>query len=241
MVESVADPSSNFETNVSGTFNVLGAAQQAGVHRFVFASTGGALIGEAPPPVDENALPKPISPYGASKLCGEAYCHAFAKAYGMETVCLRFANVYGPWSARKKGAVTTFIKSLMAGDPITIYGDGRATRDYLYVDDICDGIMLGATSPAVRAGDVFHIASGAETSVLDLAKMLREIAHKPNHPIIFASPRAAEVSRNFARYDKARDILGFEPKWPLREGLEATWQWFTQQGEGVLQMDSSDS
>jgi UDP-glucose 4-epimerase len=101
--------------------------------------------------------------------------------------------------------------------------------------------MLAATSPAVQAGDVFHIASGIETSVLDLAKMLREIAGKPDHPITFAPPRAAEVSRNFARYDRARRLLRFEPKWSLRKGLEVTWQWFAQQDQRVLGVEASDS
>ena len=135
----ITDPERNFEVNVQGTLNVLRAAVGAGVRRFIFASTGGALIGDATPPVSEQSLPKPISPYGASKLCGEAYCHAFAKSYGLETVCLRFGNVYGPHSAHKKGAVTVFIKALMTGEPIVIYGDGSASRDYVHVEDSAAG------------------------------------------------------------------------------------------------------
>ncbi len=140
VVESITDPASNFDVNARGTLNVLKAAVDAGARRFIFASTGGALIGDATPPVHELSLPKPISPYGASKLCGEAYCHAFAKSYGLETICLRFGNVYGPHSAHKKGAVTLFVKALMADEPIVIYGDGSASRDYIYVEDLCAGI-----------------------------------------------------------------------------------------------------
>src|SRR3984957_9145841 len=105
VIGSVQDPVMNFEVNVLGTFRVLDAARRAGVERIVLASTGGALIGDAPPPVNERSLPKPISPYGASKLAGEGYAHAFAKSFGLRTVALRFANVYGPWSGHKKGAM----------------------------------------------------------------------------------------------------------------------------------------
>ncbi len=115
VVDSVADPTANFEANAVGTFSVLNAARAADVGRLVFSSTGGALIGNAEPPVNEQSLPKPISPYGASKLAAEAYCHAFAKAYGMTTVALRFANVYGPYSGHKKGAITVVLPRAARG------------------------------------------------------------------------------------------------------------------------------
>jgi UDP-glucose 4-epimerase len=240
VVESVADPGSNFTTNVQGTLNVLRAAVNAGVRRLVFASTGGALIGDATPPVDEGSLPKPISPYGASKLCGEAYCHAFAKSYGLETVCLRFGNVYGPHSAHKKGAVTTFIKALMQEEPIVIYGDGAASRDYIHVDDLCSGIAV-TLDAVIPPGSVFHLASGRETTVLKLATILREIAGRPNHPIEFRAGRRGEVMRNFATYHRAKKALGFFPKWRLEDGLAATWEWFVGQGEAVLAVETTDS
>jgi UDP-glucose 4-epimerase len=240
VVESIADPERNFEVNVQGTLNVLRAAVGAGVRRFIFASTGGALIGDATPPVSEQSLPKPISPYGASKLCGEAYCHAFAKSYGLETICLRFGNVYGPHSAHKKGAVTVFIKALMTGKPIVIYGDGSASRDYVHVEDLCSGIAAALDAP-LAGGEVFHLASGRETSVLELARILRDVAGKPEHPIEFRPARAGEVARNFANYDKARERLGFQPKWKLADGLAATWEWFQQQDEAVLNAATTDS
>jgi UDP-glucose 4-epimerase len=240
VVESIADPERNFEVNVQGTLNVLRAAVGAGVRRFIFASTGGALIGDATPPVSEQSLPKPISPYGASKLCGEAYCHAFAKSYGLETVCLRFGNVYGPHSAHKKGAVTVFIKALMTGEPIVIYGDGSASRDYVHVEDLCSGIAAALDAP-LAGGEVFHLASGRETSVLELARILRDVAGKPDHPIEFRPARAGEVARNFANYDKAQERLGFQPKWKLDDGLAAIWEWFQQQDETVLAAATTDS
>src|ERR1022692_2939949 len=159
VVMSVEDPVSNFDVNVIGTFRVLDAARRAGVERIVLASTGGALIGNATPPVSESSLPRPISPYGASKLAGEGYACAFAHAYGLSTVALRFANVYGPWSARKRGAMTMFFRAIHAGEPIVIYGDGAASRDYTHVDDISSALELGLTSD-VPGGPVLHIASG---------------------------------------------------------------------------------
>jgi UDP-glucose 4-epimerase len=225
VVDSVADPVANFDANVRGTFSVLNAARAAEIGRVVFSSTGGALIGNAAPPVNEQSLPKPISPYGASKLAAEAYCHAFAKSYGMTTVALRFANVYGPYSGHKKGAITVFLRALHEGRPLTIYGDGKASRDFMYVDDICRGIELGLTRD-VSPGTVAHLATGVETSVLELADACRRVVGLPDHPIEMLPPRPGEVDRNFATYDYAREILGFTPSVSLDEGLALTWDWY---------------
>lgn len=241
VVESIADPDSNFAVNVRGTLNILRKAVDVGVRRLIFASTGGALIGDTIPPVNEDSLPKPISPYGASKLCGEAYCHAFAKSYGLETLCLRFGNVYGPHSAHKKGAVTMFIKALMKDEPIIIYGDGTASRDYIHVDDLCSGIKAALDAQLVAGGDVFHLASRREISILELANILRDVAGKPNHPIEFKPERCGEVIRNFADYSKAKATFGFEPKWRIEDGLAATWKWFVSQGDAVLSVETAES
>ena len=123
VVGSITDPVGNFESNVLGTFRVLDAARRAGVARTVQASTGGALIGDATPPVNEQSLPKPLSPYGASKLAGEGYAHAFAKTYGLRTVAVRFGNMYGPWCARKRGVLNVYFEALHSGTPLIIYGD----------------------------------------------------------------------------------------------------------------------
>src|SRR5215472_15900351 len=143
VIGSVQDPGTNFDVNVLGTFRVLDAARRAGVSRVVMASTGGALIGDATPPVSERSLPKPISPYGASKLAGEGYAHAFARTYGLRTVAIRFGNVYGPWSSRKRGVFNVFFESIHSGTPLVIYGDGTASRDYVHVDDISSALQLG--------------------------------------------------------------------------------------------------
>jgi UDP-glucose 4-epimerase len=225
VVMSVEDPVPNFDVNVVGTFRVLDAARRAGATRIVLASTGGALIGNATPPVSESSLPRPISPYGASKLAGEGYACAFAHAYGLSTVALRFANVYGPWSARKRGAMTMFFRAIHAGEPIVIYGDGTASRDYTHVDDISSALELGLASD-VPGGTVLHIASGVETTVRDLADLCRVAAGKPDHPVEYRPRRPGEVERNFASYDLARKMLGYAPSISREAGIPRTWQWF---------------
>lgn len=228
VVESIINPEKNFNVNVNGTLNLLQGCMSAGVNRFIFASTGGALIGEAEPPVNELSLPKPISPYGASKLCGEAYCHAYAKSYGLKTIALRFANIYGPHSAHKKGVITVFSKAIIQGKQITIYGDGNASRDFLYVDDLCQCIIL-VLDKDIEPGAIFHIASGVETKIVDLARELMKIAGKPEYPIRYEASRKGEVIRNFASLEKAETKLGFRTKISLEEGLKRTWNWLRRQ------------
>lgn len=226
VIESIADPLTNFDINARGTLSLLHGCAHAGVERFVFASTGGALIGNAEPPVDESNVPWPISPYGASKLCGEAYLHAFAGAYGLHTAALRFANVYGPFSDHKKGAVTTFIKNALVGEPIVIYGDGSASRDFLYVDDLCTAIR--AAVDADLEDEVIHVASERETTVLELAELILRLARRDDLEIDHRDGRRGEVARNFATADKARQLLGFAPAETLESGMAKTIEWFAQ-------------
>jgi UDP-glucose 4-epimerase len=228
VVESVADPVENFDVNVRGTLVVLQATAAAGVQKLVFASTGGAIMGNTPPPVDETTLPWPISPYGASKLCGEAYCHAFAGSFGLPVVALRFANVYGPISEHKKGVVTNFIKQALRGEPIVIYGGGTASRDFLYVDDLCDGIC--SSVEADLQDEVIHLASGEETTINDLARMILDLADAAETPILYEERRRGEVERTFARPEKGVELLGFEPAHTLAEGVRKTVEWFAEQG-----------
>lgn len=225
VVESVATPEENFSVNAEGTFKVLNAARKAGVMQLVFSSTGGALIGNATPPVNERSVPRPISPYGASKLAGEGYCCAFANAYDMSVTALRFANVVGPISWHKRGAVTAFFKAIMDGKPIHIFGDGSATRDFLYVEDLARGII--AALEAKKTGfNAFHLASGREVSVRELALIACETASAQGHPIHFDEKRKGEVERNFANYDLAQRELGFSPTVSIENALTRTWRWF---------------
>jgi UDP-glucose 4-epimerase len=226
VVGSVADPAANFEANVVGTFRVLDAARQAGVGRVVQASTGGALIGDATPPVDERSLPKPLSPYGASKLAGEGYAHAFAKTYGVRTVAVRFGNVYGPWCGRKRGVLNVFFGALRSGEPLVIYGDGTASRDYVHVSDIAAALQLALENPDIPGGTVLHAASGVETTITALAGLCRRAAGRPGHPVVYRPARAGEVGRNFASYDLARRLLGYSPTVRIEDGIPLLWKWF---------------
>jgi len=239
VVESVSNPDENFDVNVRGTLTVLRAAARKQV-KLVFASSGGAVIGETKPPVNEESLPKPASPYGASKLCGEAYCHAFAASFGLSTVALRFANVYGPHSAHKKGAVTNFIAAITAGQPMVIFGDGSATRDFIYVADICAGIRA-ALNTQVPPGTVLHLATGIETSIRGLAKTLARTVGNPDYPIRYESKRAGELEHNFATFDRANEAIGFSPQVTLEKGLEKTVEWFRVQSQDVLRATRTDS
>jgi UDP-glucose 4-epimerase len=224
VVESLSDPELNFEINAAGTLNVLQACRAAGISKMIFASTGGAILGEQEPPVHEGMLPRPISPYGASKLAGEAYCSAYTGAYGMKTAALRFSNVYGPFSYHKGSVVAQFFRNLLRGKPIVIYGDGEQTRDFLYIADLVEAILLA--DKVEPAGEVFQIASGQETSIRSLLDAMKAMLPERKFDVRFEPARAGEILRNYASIEKARRILGFDPRTRLNEGLRKTWQWF---------------
>jgi UDP-glucose 4-epimerase len=224
VVESVSEPELNFEINAIGTMNVLRACREAGVQKFIFASTGGAILGEQEPPVHEDMVPRPVSPYGASKLAGEAYCSAFFGSYGMNTVALRFSNVYGPYSYQKGSVVAQFFRNLMEKKALVIYGDGQQTRDFIFVADLVDAILLA--DEADTPGEVFQIGSGKETSLQTLLSTMKGTLPPMAYDIRYEPARAGEISRNYASIEKARRLLGYDPKTPLEDGLKKTWQWF---------------
>lgn len=224
VIDSVKAPEENFSSNAIGTFSVLQACLEAGIGQVVFSSTGGALMGDAPLPVTEASVPRPISPYGASKLAGEAYCSAFASAYDMNITALRFANVIGPSSWHKKGVVTAWCKALLNGEALNIYGDGEASRDFLYVDDLCRGLMMAGMAPS-QGFRVFHVASGQETTVNQLLQGLLDVSGKSDQPVNYHPKRRGEVERNFASYDLIKRELGFEPQVSIHDALRKTWEW----------------
>jgi len=203
------------------------------VKRFVFASSG-APLGEQEPPLHEEMAPHPVSPYGASKLAGEAYCSAYWRTFGVETVVLRFGNVYGPGSHRKQSVVAKFIKRALAGEPLEIYGDGTQSRDFIYVDDLVRAIVLAATKPGV-AGEVFQIATNRETTVAELAEALLEVLQKhgvAGVEVRHADPRPGDVRRNYSDTRKARELLGWQAQMSLAGGLAHTLTWLRAQVPG---------
>lgn len=226
VIPSIENPRLDMELNVMGTLNYLEAARMNGAKKFIFASSS-APLGEQEPPVDEKKVPRPASPYGAAKLAGEGYCSAYYHSHGLETISLRFSNVYGPGSYHKGSVVAAFFKMILKGEPLIIYGDGNQTRDFLYIDDLCQAIMKASKSNV--GGEVFQIASGAETTINDLVGMIKEIVKKDVPvpiEIIRKEKRKGEIIRNYSDIEKAKKILGYLPERPLEEGLERTWKWF---------------
>lgn len=224
---SVLDPRADCMSNVVGVLNYLEAARHEGVGRVVIASSGAAL-GETEPPLHEERAPHPASPYGASKLAGEGYCSAYHRTFGLQTVALRFGNVYGPGSGHKNSAVAKFIKRAMDGQGIEIYGNGTQTRDFIYIEDLVEAVYRSATVPGV-GGETFQIATSAETSVLEMIEELRQALSAAGFKDLqtrHAGPRAGDPARNYADTSKAERMLGWRYEVGLYEGLRRTVEWF---------------
>jgi UDP-glucose 4-epimerase len=222
--DSVADPLGTFEVNVRQLLGVLDAARRAGVPRFVFASSN-AAAGDHEPPAHESDLPHPVSPYGASKLAGEAYCQAYAATYGMAACSLRFSNAYGPRSLHKKSVVSVWLRAALAREPLTVHGDGEQTRDFVYVDDLARAVLAALdAAPDAVAGELFQVGTGRETTVNELAAAIGRAVGRPVE-IVRAPARAGDVRRNVSRVDKAAERLGYRATVPLAEGLARTADW----------------
>ena len=233
VVESVENPVINFDVNAAGSLAVLEAMRQRGVMRIVNASTGGAILGEAKPPVHEEMVPRPISPYGASKLCVEGYCSAYAGSYGMQALSLRFSNVYGPRSYHKGSVVAAFFKRVLAGQTVTIYGDGSQTRDFVFVEDLCDGIIAGLQTTETG---VVQLGSGRPVTVNALLDAMEAVIAPRRMQREYEPFRDGEIKANWCDVSKARAVLGFAPKTSLEEGLARTWAWFNSaqhEGDGA--------
>ena len=230
VVESVDDPMDNFDCNVAGMMSVLESMRLSGVKNLVFSSTGGALMGNTPTPVNEKSVPKPISPYGASKMACEGYINAYAESYDISSVIFRFGNVYGPHSGHKKGVLNTWIKKIDSDEEITIYGDGTSTRDYINVSDICQGLEKGAerllSKENTSKSEVYHLSNNQEVSLKILAEELYNNFPDKQPNINYKGERKGEVINNKAEYCKANKVLGFSPNVTLRSGIKEMVDWF---------------
>ena len=223
VLPSVEDPARDFEGSTMTTFRVLEACRRRGITRVVFASSG-AAVGDVTPPIHENIVPRPLSPYGAGKLAGEAYVQGYAGSFGMETAALRFSNVYGPFSLHKDNAIPNFIKRCLRGERLEIYGDGSQTRDFIHVHDLCDGI-IGAVTADKIGGEIFQLGTSVETSVVELARLIQELTDAEAE-IDFEKRRAGEVYKSCVDISKAQRLLDFQPAIELRDGLAQTAEWY---------------
>jgi UDP-glucose 4-epimerase len=220
---SVDDPGADAGVNVLGTIAVLEAARTAGVGRVVLASTGGAIYGDCPLlPTPETAPAIPMSGYGQGKLSAEGYLGLYARLHGLSTIALRFANVYGPRQrAEGEGGVVAIVcERVRRGQAVTVFGDGRQTRDFVFVGDVVDAVLAAAKSAAT---DPLNIGTGRETSVLDLVSLLRAL-DRPTPEARFAPARAGEVVRSCLDPTQAAETLGWRARTPLVEGLRRTYR-----------------
>ena len=224
---SVEDPRLDCFTNVIGTFNYLDAARINNVPRFIFASSG-APAGEVEPPIHEELPPHPVSPYGASKLAGEGYCSAYNKSFGIDTVMLRFGNVYGPGSLHKSSVVAKFIRKALDGEVLEVFGDGSQTRDFIYIDDLIDALVLSSKVKGI-GGEAFQIASGMETTVGEMTNNLVKVMQEygvNGIKVINGDDRLGDVKRNYSDTSKAKKRLNWQPKVSQKEGLIKTVEYF---------------
>jgi dTDP-glucose 4,6-dehydratase len=235
VILSVENPILTNDINVSGTLNLLKASVDHHVKRFIFASSA-AIYGETPSPQKrEDMTPNPTSPYGASKLAAENYVKLFHKVYGLETVSLRYFNVYGPRQrfdiqCAYGGAITIFTNRLLKNMPPIIYGDGEQTRDFIYIQDVVEANILALNSKKA-AGESFNIGTGKNISVNQVAEILKEIMNRKDLKNVHANPRPTDIRHGYADVSKAKRMLGFHPKVPLKEGLIKLVNWYTKQNK----------
>ncbi len=224
---SVSNPLETHQHCVTGTLNVLVAARDSGVRRVVYAASSSAY-GEIEGDYKvEDMPPAPISPYGAAKLAGEYYCQVFYETYGLETVCLRYFNVFGPRqdpTSQYAAVIPLFITAMLDGKQPTIYGDGQQTRDFTYIDNVIHGNLLAAEAPAA-AGEVINLATGGQVSILELVDKINGLLGTQFEPI-HTEPRKGDIKHSRAGIEKARKLLNFAPVVDFDTGLARTVTWY---------------
>ena len=232
VLRSVDNPLETDEVNVRGTLLVLIAARDASVKRVIFSSSSSVYGDTQKFPSVESDIPNPMSPYAASKIMGEYYCKIFTALYGLETVSLRYFNVFGPRQnpeSKYSAVIPIFIECLLKNRSPEIHWDGKQSRDFTYVDNVVRGNLL-AMKAKKASGEVFNIACRNEYSVLDIFNALKRLLKKPALKPVFAPKRAGDVRRTFADINKAKKLLGYRATVPFEEGLEKTVDWFLSSG-----------
>lgn len=227
---SVDNPLETHHHCVTGTLNVLESARHTGVRRVVYAASSSAYGYQPGDSKSEDMTPQPISPYGVAKLAGEYYCQTFTRVYGLETVCLRYFNVFGPRqdpTSQYAAVIPRFITALLHGEPPTIYGDGTQSRDFTYIDNVVHGNLLASTSQDA-VGEVMNLATGGRVSLLELADKLNTIIGTSIAPV-FGPAREGDIKHSRAAIDKARNLLDFAPVVDFDTGLARTVDWYRAQ------------
>jgi len=228
--ESVSNPFETHDVNVNGTLSILEEALKAGVGKFVFASST-AVYGDVNPlPLKEEYSPCPISPYAASKVSAEGYCRASNRCYGLETVVLRYFNVYGPrqTNGTYSGVITRFLHNALRGKPLIVYGDGKQTRDFIYVDDVVNATVLSLENDKVN-GETFNICTGIPTSVNALLEIVKEVVGK-DLKVVYYKPRKGDIKGNCGDPRKAEEMLGFRARVDMRKGVQKLANNFSSMG-----------
>jgi nucleoside-diphosphate-sugar epimerase len=223
----VQDPITSNRANIDGSLNVLVAARDAGVRRVVYAGSSSAYGNSPTLPKVETMATAPLSPYALQKLVAEQYCQMFTQLYRLETVTIRYFNVFGPRqdpSSPYSGVISLFIRALVGGQRPTIYGDGEHTRDFTYVANVVDGVLRACEAPAA-SGEVINVATGGRISLNQLFHAVQELTGATVDPE-YAAPRPGDVRDSQADIEKARRVLGYEPIVGFAQGLEKTVAWF---------------
>ena len=225
---SIADPVTSHEANVTGTLHVLQAARAAGVRRVVYASSS-SVYGDTPAlPKVEDMVPSPLSPYAVTKLAGEHYCRVFSGVYGMETVCLRYFNVFGPRqdpASQYAAVIPKFIRAMLRGERPMIFGDGSQSRDFSYVDNVIAANLLAAEAPGpTLRGPVCNVACGERATLLDLVAALNAVLGTRLEPV-FQPRRPGDVLHSHAAIERAQELLGYRPVVRFAEGIRRTVEW----------------
>jgi len=226
---SVADPASTNLHCVTATLNLLVAARAAGVRRVVYAGSSSAY-GDTPTlPKQEDMLPNPISPYAVAKLAGEQYMRAFTRVYGLETVVLRYFNVFGPFqdpTSHYSGVLAIFCRRMLAGEQPTIYGDGEQSRDFTFIDNVVHANLLAADAAAENvAGQMMNVATGSRSTLNETFQVIRELTEYKGEPA-YVAPRAGDIRDSLADVHRAGELLGYRPIVDFREGLRRTVEWY---------------
>ena len=216
---SVEKPLETNDINVNGTLNVLDGCVKKGVRKFIFVSSAGVYGDGNPLPLRETYDLRPVSPYTASKISGEYYCKMFSDCYGVGSVILRFFNVYGPGQGANQyaGVITKFVNSGLRGEPLTIYGDGTQSRDFINVEDVVTALLKALDFKSSRT-EVFNVCTGKPVSVNDLVSLVREVLGK-NLEVVHVEPRVGDVLHSYGDPAKARNVLGFEARTGFEKGL----------------------